>query len=87
MAKELEQRPMPDLDLVTCPVLVLGGADDPLLPPPLMTELAQALTGSRHVEHVTVPGAGHPVFLDRPDIAYPAVRRFIDKTLRQPAEP
>ncbi len=52
-----------------------------------MTELAQALTGSRHVEHVTVPGAGHPVFLDRPDIAYPAVRRFIDKTLRQPAEP
>ncbi len=80
LAKDLERHPVPDLDLVTCPVLVLGGDDDPLMPPTLMTELAQALSGSRRVEHVTVPGAGHTVFLDCPDVAYPAVRRFIDNT-------
>jgi pimeloyl-ACP methyl ester carboxylesterase len=77
MAKDLEQRPVPGLSAVTCPVLILGGIEDPLLPPPLMTELQQALTSSKKVELVLVPGAGHPVFLDRPDLAYPAVMRFV----------
>ncbi len=85
MAKNLERQQVPGLERVTCPVLILGGHDDPLLPPTLMAELAEALTGSPRVEHLTIPGAGHPVFLDRPDLAYPAVRRFITTMNGPPA--
>ncbi len=77
MAQDLEREPVPELQAVRCPVLVLGGADDPLSTPALMVELADSLTDRAQCRLVLIPGAGHPVFLDRPDQAYAEVRAFL----------
>lgn len=69
---------LPDLDRITCPVLVLGGCDDPLSPPAVMAKLAGALTASSRCQLVLVPDAGHTLFLDQPEAAYRAVRDYLD---------
>lgn len=54
----------PDLAGISCPTLVLVGAEDILTPPELSTELAAGIAGSRLV---VVLGAGHLSTLDQPD--------------------
>lgn len=44
--------------------LVIGFADDVVLPPRLSREVADAIPGARYAE---VPGAGHIGYLERPD--------------------
>jgi len=68
---------MPGLDRVTCPVLVLGGRDDPLSTPSSMTELAAALTGSKRCDLILIADAGHTLFADQPQQAYAAVRDWL----------
>ena len=67
-----------DLDRVRCPVLVLAGEDDPVVPPATVTELVEGL---RHapVELVMLPDCGHTVFRDQPEIAYGTVRGFLNR--------
>jgi pimeloyl-ACP methyl ester carboxylesterase len=49
---------------VTCPCLVIGFADDLIVPPHLCRELAGRIPGSHYVQ---VAGCGHYGYLERPD--------------------
>ncbi|MBW4719951.1 alpha/beta fold hydrolase [Saccharothrix obliqua] len=49
---------------ITAPCLVVGFADDRVLPPHLAREVADAIPGARYAE---VADAGHYGFLERPD--------------------
>jgi pimeloyl-ACP methyl ester carboxylesterase len=64
------------LGAVRCPVLVLAGGDDPVCPLPVVEELASLLP-AKTTRLVTLPGARHTIFRDRPDLAFPAVRDFV----------
>lgn len=66
----------PGVGAIGCPVLVIGGLEDPLSTADSMRELADALVGA-HVELVLVEDAGHTLFLDQPDVAYAAVKAFV----------
>ena len=61
---------------VRCPVLVLTGEDDPICPLPVVEELVSRLP-AQVTRLVTLPGARHTIFRDRPDLAFPAVRDFV----------
>ena len=64
------------LGAVRCPVLVLAGEDDPVCPLPVVEELASQLPAGT-TRLVRLPGARHTIFLDRPDLAFPAVKTFV----------
>lgn len=74
---------------ITCPVLILAGEDDPMCPMPVVQELARQLPpGTTRL--VSLPGARHAIFRDRPDLAFPAVVEFLRQvtgTDPQPAGP
>ena len=60
---------------VRCPILILAGEDDPVCPLPVVEELASRLPADT-TRLVRLPGARHTIFLDRPDLAFPAVKTF-----------
>lgn len=64
------------LDKVTGPVLILAGEDDPMAPLPVVEDLASRLPAST-TRLVRLSGARHDIFGDRPDLAFPAIRKFI----------
>lgn len=68
-------RRLPPLSGVTCPTLVLRGAESGILDAASARRLAAELPDARVVE---VPGAGHHVHLDRPEAVALAVRTFLD---------
>lgn len=49
---------------VTCPTLVLAGADDALIPAERSTEIAAGIPGARHV---VLSECGHLSTLERPE--------------------
>ena len=53
----------PTLPTITCPTLVVVGAEDTLTPPDLARVIADGITGSRLVE---IPGAGHLANVEAP---------------------
>jgi pimeloyl-ACP methyl ester carboxylesterase len=61
---------------VKCPVLILGGEDDPICPIPVVEDLARQLPAAT-TRLVRLPQARYAVFRDRPDLAFPAVRDFL----------
>jgi proline iminopeptidase len=63
------------LSRIPCPVLVLGGMEDPITPPHLAREIAGALDASR-VTLRLCENAGHGAFRDDPAV-YDDIRRFI----------
>ncbi len=76
---------------VTCPVLVLAGEDDPICPIPVVEELARRLPAIT-TRLVSLPGARHLIFRDRPELAFPAVEDFLRQingtdSQRAPARP
>lgn len=74
------------VDKISCAVLVLGGADDPIIPAELMTELAQALE-SRLWRQVSFEDCGHFVWRDRGAEAYALMREFVlEHTELQPTQ-
>jgi pimeloyl-ACP methyl ester carboxylesterase len=61
---------------VRCPILLLAGEDDPVAPLPVVEELASRLPAGT-TRLVSLPGARHTIFRDRPDLAFPPVRDFV----------
>ena len=61
---------------VSCPVLILAGEDDPVCPISVVEDLACQLPAAT-TRLVRLPRARHRVFRDRPDLAFPAVREFL----------
>jgi proline-specific peptidase len=61
---------------VKCPVLVLGGEDDPITPPKLARDIAEALPNA---ELKIFDNCGHGAFRDDPMRALPMIREFVQK--------
>lgn len=69
---------LPAYRSITCPVLVIGFADDVITPPALGRELGQALPNGRYVQ---IANAGHLGFLERPDAVNTTILEFFAGTL------
>ncbi|HKJ24911.1 MAG TPA: alpha/beta hydrolase [Myxococcota bacterium] len=67
---------LPDLPKVRCPVLVLGGEDDPTTPIDDQEDIVAALPPEL-VEYHRFPGCGHGVWRDAPERAMPILRDFV----------
>lgn len=66
------------LAAVTTPVLIVGGEEDPILPPVFQDELERALKNAP-VRRVRLPNAGHFVHLDQPELYFRALREFVSE--------
>jgi pimeloyl-ACP methyl ester carboxylesterase len=58
---------------ITAPALVIGFADDVVLPPHLSREVADALPNGHYLQ---IPDAGHLGFIERPDVVNAAALEF-----------
>lgn len=58
---------------ITTPVLVIGFADDLVLPPHLGREVAEAIPNARYLQ---ISDTGHLGFIERPDVVNAAVLEF-----------
>lgn len=63
---------------VSCPTLILCGADDVMVPQPVARDLL-ALFSPLVAELELVPDAGHFLYRDNPDHAYRVLRSFIEQ--------
>ena len=64
---------LPAYRSIMAPVLVIGFADDVVLPPHLSREVAEALPNGRYME---IPDTGHLGFVERPDVVNAAILKF-----------
>lgn len=69
----LEQR-LEEYRAVRVPTLILAGEEDRTIPPQAQAKLAEIFPQSRYEE---VPAAGHVVYLERRDLFFPRLRRFL----------
>ena len=67
------QNRLPAYRSITAPVLVIGFADDIVLPPHLGREVADAIPNGRYLQ---IPNAGHLGFIERPDAVNAAALEF-----------
>jgi pimeloyl-ACP methyl ester carboxylesterase len=67
------QNRLPAYRAVSAPVLVIGFADDLMVPPHLGAEVAAALPNGRYLE---IPDTGHLGFLEAPDKINAAILKF-----------
>lgn len=61
---------------IDCPVLVMGGEDDPIMPIAFSETIAQSLPPDR-VRFQRFPRCGHAIMPDDPEAALAAIRAFI----------
>jgi pimeloyl-ACP methyl ester carboxylesterase len=66
------------------PVLLITGAEDPLVPEPLTLELANSLA---NVQHCSVRNSGHYTFLEQGDVFWREVARFTRIPSKEVAKP
>ena len=66
----------PTLARARCPVLVIGGTEDPITPPHLSQEIAAHLPKGRAQLHL-FEGCGHGPFRDAPERVWPVVRQWM----------
>lgn len=64
------------LSAVTAPVLILGGDDDPVMPPVYQDALEAALTNAS-VHRVRFPNCGHTLAADAPEALAEALRAWV----------
>jgi pimeloyl-ACP methyl ester carboxylesterase len=64
---------LPDYRAIAVPTLVIGFADDVVVPPHLAQEVADALPNSRYLQ---IPDAGHLGFLEQPAAVNAAILQF-----------
>ena len=69
---------LPAYRSISAPVLVIGFADDIVLPPHLGREVADAIPNGRYLE---IPDAGHLGFIERPQAVNAAVLNFFADSL------
>jgi proline iminopeptidase len=69
----------PDLARVRCPVLVLVGERDPLIPIELAREAADAVPDGLG-RLVAIPDASHELLVDAPDAVFATLREFLAHT-------
>jgi proline iminopeptidase len=62
---------------ISCPVLVMGGEDDPITPPHLAREIVASLPKGR-TELRLFDHCGHGAFRDDPARALPVIRAFVE---------
>ena len=68
---------LPGLPLIKSPTLILAGDDDPIVPawnPRLMARII------RHSQLAIVPGAGHLLMVDSPEVVAPIIESFLAET-------
>jgi pimeloyl-ACP methyl ester carboxylesterase len=63
-----------ELAAVRAPVLLIAGDEDPVVPRPIVEAVAAQIP---HAHVVQVPGVGHGVFRDEPDVVADEVRAFL----------
>ena len=68
----------PDLHLIRCPTLVLGGEDDPMHPIESQADIAAALP-AQLVQFERFANCGHAVIPDAPERAMAVIRQFIER--------
>jgi proline iminopeptidase len=66
------------LHCIDCPVLVLGGADDPITPPHLAQEILSALRPGIGTLQI-FEDCGHGAFRDKPAQVFDVIRDFLGK--------
>ncbi len=59
---------------IPCPVLVLAGAEDRAIPTPQQRRILSVIP---HAVYEEIPGAGHVVYLERPEVFWPRLRGFL----------
>ena len=64
------------LPRITCPTLLVRGAESPVLRPEVAREMMAAIPNCEFVE---IPGAGHSIGLDNPAAFDAALREFLTK--------
>ena len=69
---------LPAYRSITAPTLVIGFADDVVLPPHLGREVAAAIPRGRYLE---VPDAGHLGFIEKPQVVNAAILKFFADSL------
>jgi pimeloyl-ACP methyl ester carboxylesterase len=69
---------LPGLARAACPVLVMGGQQDPVTPIEDQRDIAAALP-PQWVRFEAFTGAGHGIWRDRPDAAMSLLREFINE--------
>jgi pimeloyl-ACP methyl ester carboxylesterase len=69
---------LPAYRSITAPVLVIGFADDVVLPPHLGREVADAVPNGHYLE---IPDAGHLGFLEKPQEVNTAALKFFADSL------
>lgn len=72
----LPPRPRPDLGHVLCPSLLVRGGESTLLSSESASEFIAQLAAGQLIE---VPGAGHHVLIDQPDLLFEALDRFLNR--------
>jgi proline iminopeptidase len=71
----------PELAAVRCPVLILAGEYDPLIPPALAAEIVSALPEGLGDIHV-LSDAAHRLLSDQPETAHRLIREFVERIAR-----
>lgn len=64
---------LPGYRAIAAPTLILAGAEDRAIPPWVQRKIAAILPNAAYEE---VPGSGHVVYLERPDLFWPRLLRF-----------
>jgi pimeloyl-ACP methyl ester carboxylesterase len=59
---------------IPCPVLVLAGAEDRAIPREQQRKIPSVIP---HAVYEEIAGAGHVVYLEKPEIFWPRLRRFL----------
>jgi pimeloyl-ACP methyl ester carboxylesterase len=65
----------PTFAAIPCPVLVLAGAEDRAIPVSQQRRIPSVIP---HAVYEEIPGAGHVVYLEKPEVFWPRLRRFLD---------
>ena len=64
---------------IPCPVLVLAGAKDRAIPTSQQRKIPSVIP---HAVYEEIAGAGHVVYLEKPEVFWPRLRQFLDGTRR-----
>jgi pimeloyl-ACP methyl ester carboxylesterase len=65
---------LPGYRAIDVPTLILAGEHDRVIPPHVQRKITSILKNARFE---TLPGAGHVIYLEQPDVFFPRLREFM----------